>query len=205
MKKAQWIEIGEYLTIAMSVSGTIVALLTERVVYAATPLTLAVGLNLWQRKQMVEEQIRTQIKAEDWTSIQYQLTTAIERQDRLENAAEQPNIEVQERLQELASSIASVEQRLSPIRERQAQLEESNREKNADIQQQFTALQTAIATVEKLPEDFPPLQEAIANIQQKINSLEITTQEFPQQIESEIVEINTTIATLKQEIASLDR
>ncbi|WP_204102514.1 MULTISPECIES: WD40 repeat domain-containing protein [Spirulina sp. CCY15215] len=205
MKKAQWIEIGEYLAIAMSVSGTIVALLTERMVYAATPLTLAVGLNLWQRKQMVEEQIRTQIKAEDWASIQYQLTTAIERQDRLENAAEEPNIEVQKRLQELAESIASVEQRLSPIRERQAQLEESNREKNVDIQGQFTALQTAIATVEKLPEDFPPLQEAIANLQQKINSLEITTQQLPQQIESEIVAINATIATLKQDIASLDR
>ncbi|MGK7929593.1 MAG: hypothetical protein AB4290_30855 [Spirulina sp.] len=221
MKKAQWIEIGEYLAIAMSASGTLVALLTEKVVYAAAPLTLAVGLNLWQRKQTLEKQIEEQIKAEDWASIQYQLTAAIERQNRLENATEQPHPEIVQRLQELADAIASVEQRLAPIRERQAQLEESDRETNAEFQQQLTVLQTAIATVEGLPEQFSQLQVAIATVEElpeQFSQLQAAIASLEEKVAPlgddrerwetstrEIAQMSATIATLREDLAALDR
>lgn len=208
MKKAQGIEIGEYLAVAMSVSGTVVALLTEKVIYAAAPLTVAVGLNLWQRKRVLEEKINAQIKAEDWTSLQYQLTAAIERQNRQENATGQTQLEIMQNLQELANKIASVEGRFVPILERQVRLEESDIETRQELEQQLTAIQTASAIVRKLPEQFSELQTAIATLQQQIKPLNDGQKHLAtttQQVETAIVQINATIATLTEDLTHLDR
>jgi hypothetical protein len=51
MLKQPWLEIAEYASLAGSVLGIIAAATSSQVIYAAAPLTLALALNLVNRKQ----------------------------------------------------------------------------------------------------------------------------------------------------------
>lgn len=51
MLKQPWLEIAEYASLASSVLGIIAAAMSSQIVYAAAPLTLALSLNLVNRKQ----------------------------------------------------------------------------------------------------------------------------------------------------------
>ncbi|MBW4679079.1 MAG: hypothetical protein KME19_03055 [Microcoleus vaginatus WJT46-NPBG5] len=48
----QWLEIAEYLSIAGSAVGTVVAVASQQVVYAATPISLSLLLNLLNRRRL---------------------------------------------------------------------------------------------------------------------------------------------------------
>jgi predicted nucleic acid-binding Zn-ribbon protein len=55
MKKQPWLEIAEYVFLAGSVLGTFIAVTSSQVVYAAIPLTVALSLNLVNRRRFQQE------------------------------------------------------------------------------------------------------------------------------------------------------
>lgn len=55
MTKLRWLEILEYLSVAGSVAGSVAAIATQQIVYAATPLSLSVVLNLANRRRLAPE------------------------------------------------------------------------------------------------------------------------------------------------------
>ncbi|HEY9838245.1 MAG TPA: tetratricopeptide repeat protein [Vampirovibrionales bacterium] len=55
MTKRSWLEILEYLSVAGSVAGSVAAIATQQIVYAATPLSLSVVLNLANRRRLAQE------------------------------------------------------------------------------------------------------------------------------------------------------
>ncbi|MCT7988095.1 tetratricopeptide repeat protein [Laspinema olomoucense] len=55
MTKRSWLEILEYLSVAGSVAGSVAAIATQQIVYAATPLSLSVILNLANRRRLAQE------------------------------------------------------------------------------------------------------------------------------------------------------
>jgi WD40 repeat protein len=64
MTNRHWLEITEYISLAASTLGTIVATSTQQVIYAALPLSISISLNLANRQrlyQLNEKQIETAI------------------------------------------------------------------------------------------------------------------------------------------------
>lgn len=55
MKKQPGLEIAEYVSLAGSVLGTIVAVTSKQLVFAAAPLTVALSLNLLNRRRFQQE------------------------------------------------------------------------------------------------------------------------------------------------------
>ncbi len=62
MKSTSWSEIAEYLSLAGSALGTVAAVATKQAVYAAAPMTLALGLNIVNRRQF-QQQIDNNIQS----------------------------------------------------------------------------------------------------------------------------------------------
>ncbi|HCF29526.1 MAG TPA: hypothetical protein DEV81_20505, partial [Cyanobacteria bacterium UBA11049] len=50
-----WLDIAEYASLAGSVAGSIVAVASQQVVYAAAPLTLAMSLSLVNRQRLQQQ------------------------------------------------------------------------------------------------------------------------------------------------------
>jgi Tol biopolymer transport system component len=97
MQKKPWLLWVESVAIAASISGTITAALTRQFLYAATPLTIAMGLNVLahqrshQRQQELEDQLATlqteliaQVQAEIHPVNQTELTSVRDRITALE-------------------------------------------------------------------------------------------------------------------------
>ncbi len=55
MTKRSWLEILEYLSVAGSVAGSVAAIATQQIVYAATPLSLSAVLSLANRRRLAQE------------------------------------------------------------------------------------------------------------------------------------------------------
>ncbi|MCP2728413.1 hypothetical protein [Limnofasciculus baicalensis] len=62
MKSKSWIDNAEYLFLAGSAVGTVAAVISKQVVYAAAPMTVALGLNILNRRQF-QQQIDENIKS----------------------------------------------------------------------------------------------------------------------------------------------
>lgn len=52
MTKLHWLEVTEYVSLYASAIGTLVAAVTQQAVYAAAPLTVAIGLNVANRERL---------------------------------------------------------------------------------------------------------------------------------------------------------
>ncbi|HBL59237.1 MAG TPA: hypothetical protein DDZ80_12180, partial [Cyanobacteria bacterium UBA8803] len=50
--REHWLEIAQYISLAGSTLGTVVAAVTQQVVYAAAPLSLTIGLNLVNQQRL---------------------------------------------------------------------------------------------------------------------------------------------------------
>ena len=62
LKEGNWLKLAEYASVAGSALGTLAAAFSGQIIYAATPLTVALSLNLVNR-QRFEEQIRESNKS----------------------------------------------------------------------------------------------------------------------------------------------
>jgi hypothetical protein len=62
LKPRNWLELAEYASVAGSALGTLAAVFSGQIIYAAAPLTLALSLNLVNR-QRFEEQMRESAKS----------------------------------------------------------------------------------------------------------------------------------------------
>ncbi|MDJ0555626.1 MAG: hypothetical protein QNJ68_14525 [Microcoleaceae cyanobacterium MO_207.B10] len=64
-----WLQIAEYIALGGSVGGSGLAWFFEQVLFAATPITLALALNIFNRKQFEEKiQKHTDNQVEYWTT-----------------------------------------------------------------------------------------------------------------------------------------
>jgi predicted transcriptional regulator len=62
LKEGNWLKLAEYASVAGSALGTLAAVFSGQIIYAAAPLTVALSLNLVNR-QRFEEQIRENAKS----------------------------------------------------------------------------------------------------------------------------------------------
>ncbi|RMH76487.1 MAG: hypothetical protein D6680_08330, partial [Cyanobacteria bacterium J007] len=149
MTKRHWLDISETIAIAGSILGTIAATGTGQFVYAVTPLTLAVGLNLANRQR-------------------------IDRGDRLET--ETAIAHLHESIQSLpeATNLEAIERRMQGVEWEAQQLVSERKTEIKDLKQDLRGeLEAAIAPIydrlNPLQENFDALDEFVADLERETN------------------------------------
>lgn len=159
MSWRQSLDILEYVALGAAVAGTIAAVIQQQVAYAAVPLCLVVGINLWQRYQL---QVEMQQK---WKEIQQQMESESGSQaEQLQKLAEflESSGDLANQLSELGSLVDAVEK----LHQRQQQLEESVQ----PLQSQLEMLTEQFKERPEL-EQISHLNSVIVDLQQFINQL----------------------------------
>jgi hypothetical protein len=64
MPKRHWLDLVEYVFIAGSFAGTVAAVTTKQGIFAVTPLTLAIGLNVINRQRFNQLSQESQKKSQ---------------------------------------------------------------------------------------------------------------------------------------------
>ncbi|MUL36855.1 tetratricopeptide repeat protein [Gloeocapsopsis dulcis] len=84
IKNSHWLEIAETLSVLGSIGGSLVCVVSQQVAFASIPLSLAVALNLVNRKQLIDG-----IQQSHQTAIAQSVQEKIETQTKFEMLTEQ--------------------------------------------------------------------------------------------------------------------
>lgn len=196
MKKSNWLETTEYISIAGSVVGTIAAAVTQQVVYAAAPVTLSLCLNFLnrQRNQTIAIDVAKPQEKELLQSLPPQenidviLATQIEKLlIPLAKRQQQQEAETEAKIEALQAEIKQIPQLIESIIKRQNQFSFSKGSKgtvDAQTQEQISKVKYALA-------QFPEIIKALnqyhtdreANIEGQIEQLKKEVERVPQLID----------------------
>ncbi|WP_071515988.1 hypothetical protein [Geitlerinema sp. PCC 9228] len=155
----QSLKILEYVALGAAIAGTVAAAIQQQAVYAAVPLCLAIGINLWQRHRL---QVEMQ---QQWQEVQQQMASESGSQaEQLQKLAQflESSGDLQVQLEELGSLVDAVEK----LHQRQQQLEESIQ----PLQNQLEMLTEQFKERPEL-EQINHLNSVIVDLQQFINQL----------------------------------
>jgi chromosome segregation ATPase len=196
MKKSNWLETTEYISIAGSVVGTIAAALTQQVVYAAAPVTLSLCLNFLnrQRNQTIaidvakpqEKELLQPLPPQE--NIDVILATQIEKLlIPLAKRQQQQEAETEAKIEALQAEIKQIPQLIESIIKRQNQFSFSKGSKGTvDVQ-----TQEQISKVKYALGQFPEIIKALnqyhtdreASIEGQIEQLKKEVEQVPQLID----------------------
>lgn len=159
MSWRQSLDILEYVALGAAIVGTIAALIQQQLLYAAIPLCLTVGINLWQRHRL---QVEMQQK---WKEVQQKVESQSGSQaEQLQKLAQflESSGDLESQLSDLGSLVDAVEK----LHQRQQQLEES-------IQPLQSQLEMLTEQFKERPEleQISHLNSVIVDLQQFINDL----------------------------------
>lgn len=108
-----WLELAEYVATAGSVVGTVVAIAGQNIAYVATPLSLAIVLNLTNRQRLAKQHQQEYHLLEDHINHYYEDILA-QFPSRLP-AAEINLSEIQEQIQDLQDSLSILENKSASL------------------------------------------------------------------------------------------
>ncbi|MBD2043987.1 tetratricopeptide repeat protein [Microcoleus sp. FACHB-672] len=175
--KNSWLEIAEYITIAGSIAGSAVAVLSQQLVYAAAPVSASLLLNLLNRRRL--EELAPPSPNGDVTQIHRQLSTEVE-----SLRASVRRLPTHEELRGVKEALQTEMRRLEGLET----AEGSAAGDISHIHNQYSSLLEAVATVSNRLEEFPPasrvegLEKAFAR----------TTEELAQ-LENEVTQLQTNL------------
>lgn len=132
MKKS-WLDIAEYISLAGAIAGTAAAAATQHAVLAAAPVSVALGLNLVNRRKL--EQFAEQNLGGEVIQVRQQLSTEVDsvrtslkqlptRED-LTGVRQAISVELQNQERLSGSSLSAVREELSSMQKRYAELLET--------------------------------------------------------------------------------
>lgn len=169
-----WLNIAEYVSIASSLAGSVAAVASQQVVYAAAPLTLAMSLNLANR-QRLQQQSQQQIEAISDV--------------RLEAKSLHNKVQVlppTERVNDVEASIRKLEQTIVDV----------------DTRQQLDALVEAFNSRPEL-KAIGSLNEAISYLRNRLEQLPPPTETFdPLPLKLELEKSEQSITSLRESAAA---
>ncbi|MBE9126164.1 hypothetical protein IQ258_08345 [Coleofasciculus sp. LEGE 07081] len=187
MKQQSWLDIAEYISLAGSALGTVVAVTSQQVVYAATPLTIALALNVVNRRQFQQQ-------------TQENTTTAItEAYQHIQNLHQQVQT-----LPAINNQLNSLTQQFNARPDKQA-IEQSQ----AAIVELKEQLNSLSRNLEQLPTssevDLSSLDGSIADINERVNTLAIRFDRLPASSEVDLSGFEEAIAQLYAQINTLNQ
>lgn len=142
----EWLELAEYASIAGSAIGTIAAGLSGHIVYAATPLTLALSLNLVNRQRFDQK-------------MQQKSNSAIAGVELAVKSLQQQVQTLPGEPTELYTAVSDLQQKLSSLESHTI----------ADVQ---AAVKSLEQQVQEFPGESQQLYPMLSQLQQKLHSLE---------------------------------
>ncbi|MCT7980900.1 tetratricopeptide repeat protein [Laspinema olomoucense] len=217
MTKRSWLEILEYLSVAGSVAGSVAAIATQQIVYAATPLSLSVILNLANRRRLAQEPSIGGNSIELGEKLARELKILREQVQGLPTDSEFNHVqsavskhseefeEVKRQLEKTLSLAQGLE--LSPLRQDISVL----RENYAGVQETLTALSAQLQSaespksghgVERWESAIAQINSKIAQFQNKLSKLE-TGNATPDlnPVLSEIAQIEQRLETVRASVS----
>lgn len=203
-KNKSWLEIAEYASLASSAAGTIVAIASQQVAYAAAPLTLALSLSMINRQkfqqQMQLHNSRAIAEVHQIVESLNQQIHALPTEPANLNPITQSLEQLEHKIQELTQQSDT---RLEP-------------QEIARIKNQLNALALQLNNLQDTiePTDLSGIEADIANLQAHLQAIDSSSGTRIDQLQNQIEQIGQQIqdlplpfdpSALKQEIANLQQ
>jgi WD40 repeat protein len=129
MNNRQLLEVSEYVCLGLSVLGTIVATVTQQVVYAVIPLSLSVALNLVNRpkfnySQSQIEQLQTSLQniTEEFYQVEKTMNTSNQRLEQIEAWRQQLSQIIESAINERLGKFEVYKQEISQVIDQKLQI-----------------------------------------------------------------------------------
>lgn len=186
-------EQAEYISLGFSALGTIAAAVTQQTLYAATPLTIALSLNLLNRQELARRTRQignniTQLEQQASSnihSLENQLQSVENSLDALPSSLEATGINKLEEFRQIDAHINQISEQLQALEEFKAQLNkfvttETVTEIQAQFREQLNVLKLRLDDLPASPEpvDLAEIEQAIAKIGELGQELEKLKQKF---------------------------
>ncbi|MEY3333618.1 MAG: hypothetical protein RLZZ176_1918 [Cyanobacteriota bacterium] len=193
MNNRQLLEVSEYVCLGLSILGTIVATVTQQVVYAVIPVSLSITLNLVNRPKLNYSQSQSQIEqlqtslqniTEEFYQVNNTMNTSNQRLEQIE-AWRQQLSEIIDQTIEIA------------INERLGQLEVYKQEISQIIDQKIQI------SIQKLNTEFNAVHQEMQIVNNRLQKLDISLESLSYTVDKDEYISNT--AALKTELSQINQ
>ena len=195
MNNRQLLEVSEYVCLGLSVLGTIVATVTQQVVYAVIPLSLSVALNLVNRPKFNYSQSQSQIEQLQ-TSLQ-NITEEFYQVEKTMNTSNQRLEQIEAWRQQLSQIIDQTIE--SAINERLGKLEVYKQEISQIVDQKIQI------SMQKLSTEFNAVHQQMQVVNNRLQQLDIYIESLNSTVDKDeylrnIAELQTELSQINQQL-----
>ena len=196
MNNRQLLEFSEYVCLGLSVLGTIVATVTQQVVYAVIPLSLSVALNLVNRPKFNYSQSQSQIEQLQ-TSLQ-NITEEFYQVEKTMNTSNQRLEQIEAWRQQLSQIIDQTIE--SAINERLGKLEVYKQEISQIVDQKIQI------SMQKLSTEFNAVHQQMQVVNNRLQQLDIYIESLNSTVDKDeylrnIAELQTELSQINQQLS----
>lgn len=214
MSKLHWLEVSEYVSLYASALGALAAATAQNVAYAATPLTIAIGLNFVNRerwKHLQEKQKQLSIyqldmlidplrqRLDNFDGLTQNLSQAIQQSRQVVGDKSLVNLGIKQMNSNIGNQIADIQQHLAQL-DRFTQDLSINTQKQLDIFRQL--LNTNNPNREGQNLNVESFDQRFAELDQQIQQLSINIQQQIQVLQQGAK--NISLEAFNQRFAQLD-
>jgi WD40 repeat protein len=191
MNNRQLLEVSEYVCLGLSILGTIVATVTQQVVYAVIPLSLSIALNLVNRPKFNYSQSQSQIDQLQ-TSLQ-NTTEEFYQAEKAMNTSNQRLEQIEAWRQQLSQIIDQTIE--IAINERLGELEAYKQEISQVIDQKIQI------SIQKLNTEFNAVNQEMQIVNNRLQKLDISLESLSSTVDKD--EYISNVAELKTELSQI--
>jgi predicted nucleic acid-binding Zn-ribbon protein/outer membrane protein assembly factor BamB len=200
LKNRRWLEIAEYLSIAGSVLGSAVAVTSQQLIYATTPVSLALLLNLVNRRRL--EQLPGPSVTAEMARTHRQLSAEVESLRRLLLAlpASPEVASVREALGHLSETVSGLQAEVTAQTLQIASVGDKVQMRENQTPPALKLLPAQLDEINRRLNSLPVAQ--LEEINRRLNSLPVAAQPAPEQL---VEELRAVLARVTEGIAHLNR
>ncbi|MBJ7295175.1 MAG: hypothetical protein JHC73_02355 [Dolichospermum sp.] len=189
MNNRQLLEVSEYVCLGLSVLGTIVATVTQQVVYAVIPLSLSVALNLVNRpkfnySQSQIEQLQTSLQniTEEFHQVEKTMNTSNQRLEQIEAWRQQLSQIIESAINERLGKFEVYKQEISQIVDQKIQI-----------------------SMQKLSTEFNAVHQQMQVVNSRVQQLDISLESLGSTVDKDeylrnIAELQTELSQINQQL-----
>lgn len=211
MTKLHWLEVTEYISLYASAIGTLAATATQQVVYAAFPLTVALGLNLTNRERL--KRLNEQYRQNAIAQFDQLVDPFRQRLENFDDFTQRLSQTTQQQIEELRQNqkeqnTDSNQQRLAQFDTFRQQLMKATELQIEPLKQNFAQLNTYTQQLYTSIQQIEPLKQNFAQLNNFTQQLNASTQKQFELLRQQLGELdaeNKKITTNSQQpITKLD-
>jgi chromosome segregation ATPase len=189
MNNRQLLEVSEYVCLGLSVLGTIVATVTQQVVYAVIPLSLSVALNLVNRpkfnySQSQIEQLQTSLQniTEEFYQVEKTMNTSNQRLEQIEAWRQQLSQIIESAINERLGKFEVYKQEISQVIDQKIQI-----------------------SMPKLSTEFNAVHQQMQVVNNRVQQLDISLESLGSTVDKDeylrnIAELQTELSQINQQL-----